>query len=82
MSRTRRTVGIGALIMLTVLGTGWALERVSRTPEAGAVIESGRTGDGVAPLTRSLQDESTVAPAAVMDSSQEYDRSDLLLSQG
>jgi len=86
MNRTRRTIGVGAFIMLAVLGTGWALEKASsnsRTQGGTAVIEPTKTGDTVtAPLTRAPQDESAGGQAATTDSSPEYDRSDLILSQG
>jgi hypothetical protein len=79
MNRTRRTIGLSAFVMLVVLGTGWAVERASHTPGAAAVSEPAMARDAVvAPVSREPLD---VQPVAT-DSSQEYDRSDLLLSQG
>jgi hypothetical protein len=79
MNRTRRTIGLSAFVMLVVLGTGWAVERASHTPGAAAVSEPAMARDAVAaPVSREPMD---VQPVAT-DSSQEYDRSDLLLSQG
>lgn len=86
MNKTRRIIGVGAFIMLAVLGAGWALEKASsssRTHGGAAVVEPTKTGDAVtAPLTRTPQDESAGGAAATIDSSPEYDRSDLILSQG
>jgi hypothetical protein len=65
--------------MLVVLGTGWAVEKASSNHRQGgaAVSEPAKANDAVtAPLSREPLD---VRPAAT-DS--EYDRSDLLLSQG
>lgn len=82
MNRTRRTIGLSALAVFIVLGTGWALEKASTNPHrqgGAAVNEPTRATDAMpTPLSREPRD---VRPATT-DSSQEYDRSDLLLSQG
>ena len=85
MNMTRRAIGIGVVVVLGVLGTGWALEKAasgSRTHDGGAAIERTRTGapDG-APRT-GTPDDAAVRPAPTNDSIQEYDRSDLILIQG
>jgi hypothetical protein len=70
MNKTRRTIGIAAVIGLVVLGTGWAVER--------SYVMSYSQG-GVAAETAPVPD----APAVpTTDAYQEYDRSDLLLIQG
>jgi hypothetical protein len=85
MNRTRRTIGVSAFIML-VLGTGWALEKAfsnSHTGVGTAVIERPNTSDTVIPpLTPERSDESVDRRPATTESSLEYDRSDLILSQG
>jgi hypothetical protein len=82
MNRTRRTLGVSAFVVLAVLGTGWALERASSSPHrqgGSAVSEPAKASDAVTvPVSREPLD---VQPAAT-DSSPEYDRSDLILSQG
>jgi len=72
MSRTRRTFGLGAFLLLAVLGTAWALDRTSsasRSHEAPRIIEPARDG-------------SAIPPAATPAPGSEDDRSDLVLSQG
>ena len=80
--RTRQRIGISVFVMLVVLGTGWELERAassSHRQDGGAVAEPAKASDAVTtPLSREPWDD---VPAAA-DPSQEYDRSDLLLSQG
>jgi len=74
MTRTRRTFVVGAFILLAVLGTAWALERATSLAPArdGAVIEPAKA------------DElgTTGRPVIAPDQTPEYDRSDLILSQG
>ena len=86
MNMTRRAIGIGVVVALAVLGTGWALEKAasgSRTHGGGATIERTRTGDpDSAPRTGPTPDDAAVRPAPTRDSIQEYDRSDLILIQG
>ena len=73
MSKTRRMIGLGVLVILAVvLGTGWAVERASH-PQRGVDISSPAQPTDSA--SASVPDE---RPAAT----EEYDRSDLLLSQG
>jgi len=82
MNRTWRTIGLSAFVMLVVLGTGWALEKPSsssRTQGGAAVSDPAKESDAV-PTTPS-REPSQVHPAAT-GSSPEYDRSDLILSQG
>ncbi len=74
MNRTRRTIGLSILVMLVVLGTGWALEKKASS-------NSQRRGGAVVTEPAKANEPSDVKPAAT-DSDQEYDRSDLLLSQG
>ena len=80
--QTRRRIGIGVFVALVALGTGWELEWASsgsHRQDGGAVAAPAKASDAVtAPLPREPWDD---LPAAT-DSSQEYDRSDLLLSQG
>jgi hypothetical protein len=81
MSKTRQTIGISAFVMLVGFGTGWALDEISGNSPAqsGAAIERVNKNNAVtAPVSR----ESLGTPPAATDSSQEYDRSDLILSQG
>jgi ABC-type oligopeptide transport system substrate-binding subunit len=74
MNRTRRTIGLSVFVMLVVLGTGWALERKASS-------NSHRQGGAEVTEPAKSSEPSDVKPAAT-DSNQEYDRSDLLLSQG
>jgi len=79
MSMTRRTIGVGAFILLAVIGTGWAVDRAANNTQA-------RSGVSVEAMTqtspvKTSTDESAGARPGV-DTSPEYDRSDLLLSQG
>ena len=79
MSRiTWRKIGVSAFVVLVVLGTGLALERTSSTADmqgGAAISESANTIDAVPTPV------SPVQPAAT-SANEEYDRSDLLLSQG
>jgi len=80
MSMTRRTIGIGAFIVLAVIGTGWAIDKAATNSQArtGVSVEVTTPMD---PAMTPFTDESGGArPAA--DTSPEYDRSDLQLSQG
>jgi hypothetical protein len=78
MNRTRRTIGISALVMLVALGTGWTLEHAySNAPsKGGATVNESATAPDAATAPFSPLD---AQPASYY---QEYDRSDLLLSQG
>jgi len=79
MNKTRM-IGISALAVLVALGTGWAIEKSthSQAQDKPAVIAPAKATDtATTPVPR----EPEIQPAAV-DSNQEYDRSDLLLSQG
>jgi hypothetical protein len=79
MTRTQRTIGISAFVMLAVLGTGWALEKGYSTQRGVASDEPAAGTDPVnAPDSTQPMDEQPAASGA----SQEYDRSDLILSQG
>ena len=75
MNRTRRTIGLGALVVLVVFGAGWTLGRAtsnSHSPGGTAIS---------APVK-----PSGAVPAAVMGTQpapkEESDRSDLILIQG
>ena len=75
---TTRVIGLSALAVLVVLGTGWAIEKSSHAQSRAPLSAPAKAADTVTtPDTRELE----ILPAAV-DSDQEYDRSDLLLSQG
>ena len=74
MNRTRRTIGLSVFVMLVVLGTGWALEKKASS-------NSQRQGGTATTEPAKASEPSDVKPAAT-DSDQEYDRSDLPLSQG
>ena len=81
MNRTRRTIGISAFVILAVLGTSWALEKGYNNSSyaRGRAINEPETNDpAVAPLSSEPMDE----PSAASDVAPEYDRSDLILSQG
>jgi len=68
MTRTRRTVGF-AFVLLLALSTGWVVERTIRGSHPPG---SATTGEPAKP-------NDAVRPAAT---DQDYDRSDLILSQG
>ena len=75
MNKTR-VIGLSTLAVLVVLGTGWAIEKSSHAQSPAPLSAPAKAGDTVTtPTTR----EPEIQPAAV---DQEYDRSDLLLSQG
>jgi hypothetical protein len=76
MKGARRAVGIGAFIVLA-LGTAWALEHRSSSRMEGGVV-----GPIIAPAVIAPQEESGAGPTTPPDSQQEYDRSDLQLTQG
>jgi hypothetical protein len=78
MNKTRWMIALGLLVTLVVLGSDLVLEKAFSNyhPQGGAAVrEPVKASD--APLTLEPVD----MPAAT-DSGQEYDRSDLLLSQG
>ena len=68
ITRARRTIGF-ALVVLLALGTGWVVEKAIRGPHSH---DGAATGEPA-----KLND--SVRPAAT---DQDYDRSDLILSQG
>ena len=74
MTRARRMIGF-ALVVLLALGTGWVVEKAIRGPHShdGAATAN----DGAA--TEPAKPNDSVRPAAT---DQDYDRSDLILSQG
>jgi len=81
MDRTRRTIGISAFVILAVLSTSWALERgySNRSQARGTAIDEPASSDADAsPVSNEPMDE----PSPTTDSTPEYDRSDLILSQG
>lgn len=71
MNKTRRSIGV-TVFVLAVLGTAWAYERTHGIPGANG----GPAGVVTAPAAPAPPD----APAT--DSVQDYDRSDLFLTQG
>jgi hypothetical protein len=80
MARTRPAIGFYVLVILLVLGTGWIVERAigGFQPPSGAEIP-GSHSDGGTETGELAKPNDAVRPAAT---DQEYDRSDLLLSQG
>ncbi len=74
MNRTRRAIGV-AFILLAVLGTAWALEHRG----AGLRTEHEAPRDAGTPTTVAPQESGA---GRVIDAHPEYDRSDLLLTQG
>ena len=81
MNKTRWMIALGVLVTFVVLGTDLVLEKAFSNyhPQgAAAVIEPVKASDAA---TAPLPLEPIDMPAAT-DSAQEYDRSDLLLSQG
>ena len=73
MNKTQRMIGLSVLVILAVLGTGWAaVERASHSQRGVDISAPAQPTDSA---STSVPDE---RPAA----SEEYDRSDLLLSQG
>jgi len=83
MSRTRRTIGVALFTMLALVGAGWALEKALTNPhtQGGAVVEPTQASDTVntPPASASSDTPGDASPAGP---ALEYDRSDLLLSQG
>jgi hypothetical protein len=78
MNRARRAIGFSVLVMLLALGTGWMVERAIRGSHAlgGAEIRGSHSRAATGEPTKP---NDAVRPAA---SDQEYDRSNLILSQG
>ena len=74
MKRTRRVIGV-AFVLLAVLGTAWALEHrgTALSTNGGAPRDAGTP----ATLTPPESDASRV-----INAQPEYDRSDLILTQG
>ena len=77
MTRARRVIGFFVLVMLLALGTGWIGEKAIR----------GRDSDGGVATGEPAKSNDAVRPAATTRSGiapgdEEYDRSDLILSQG
>ena len=71
MSNARRMIGLSAFVALVGLGTGWAL---------GTTLSNSRMQTGTAASESAMASQAVNAQPT--DSSQEDDRSDLLLSQG
>lgn len=78
MNRTRRTIGISVFVMLVVLGTGWALEKASSSSHA----KGGAPVSQLAKASDATTGPSSADPRDTPAAAPEYDRSDLLLSQG
>jgi len=80
MNKAQQMVSLSAFVALVALGTGWALGTTlgnARTQNAAAVSESAKA---IQPAT--VSPDRKPVNAQPTDSSPEYDRSDLLLSQG
>jgi hypothetical protein len=75
MSRTRRTIGLGALVVLVVFGAGWALGKATSNSQSkgGAAISAPANPSGAVPAAIT----GTQSPPK-----EESDRSDLILIQG
>lgn len=75
MSRTRQMIGLGALVILVVLGAGWALGKATSSPQSsgGPVIGVPATSSGAVPAG---------ATGTQPPPKEEYDRSDMILIQG
>jgi hypothetical protein len=81
-NRTWRTIGLSAFVTLVALGTGWALEKPSSSSHAqGGAVVSGPVKAGDAQTTAPSREPLDTQQAGT-ESSPEYDRSDLILSQG
>jgi hypothetical protein len=74
-----RMIGLSAMAVLVVLGTGWSIEKSSHAQDRPAISAPANASE--AATTPALREPADVQPAAVYPD-QEYDRSDLLLSQG
>lgn len=72
---TRRKMGVSAFVALAVLGTGWVVERASSNAQMGGAVISESVSASEAAIVPVFQ-------PPVTNSSEQYDRSDLLLSQG
>jgi hypothetical protein len=72
VDKTRRSISVAAFVLLAVLGTAWAYERTQGIPRANG----GPAGVVTAPALPVPPDAPTT------DSVQDYDRSDLILTQG
>ena len=78
MNKTRRAIGLTALVILFGLGAGWALEKAySAQAQRGIDINEPATPNEGAVTPASVEPRD-VRPAAT----EEYDRSDLLLIFG
>ena len=80
MNKTRQMIGLSAFVALVSLGTGWGLGTTlsnARTQTGAVVSESAKASEAV-----TVSPDRKPANARPTDSSPEYDRSDLLLSQG
>ena len=84
MNGIRRAIVVGVFVTLGVLGTGWALERVSGgSPlQGGAALADPTEATNIAPVTGESSDGSVGMQPVPGASGWEYDRSDLILSQG
>ena len=80
MTSARRTIGFCIVVMLLAPGAGWVVERAIHGSHAlgGGAIRGSHSDGGVA-TGEPTKPNDAVRPAAT---DQEYDRSDLILSQG
>ena len=77
MSKTQRAIAIGTVILLAALGTGWTLEKGPSHRRAGGAAAVSDSPTTISPAASTPE---STPPAPIP--SEEYDRSDLLLSQG
>lgn len=77
MSKTQRAIAIGTVILLAALGTGWTLEKGPSQRRAGGGPTVSDSPTTISPASGAPE---SAPPPPVP--SEEYDRSDLVLSQG
>ncbi len=81
MNKARRAIGLTALVILAVLCTGWALEK-AYSAQANRGIDTSEPAKPREGSVTPISVEPRGAQPGSIEPSQEYDRSDLLLSQG
>ena len=82
MSQTRGTIGISAFVVLVACSTGWAVEKVPSNSHAQGEAKGTEPAKATEAVVTPVSRESLDLRPGSTDSSQEYDRSDLILSQG
>jgi hypothetical protein len=76
---TRQMISFSVLVLLLALSTGWIVERAIHATHPGGAGIRGSQSDGGAAASEPAPASDAVRPAAT---GPEYDRSDLLLTQG